>query len=149
MVSLLDVQEIEISYKNNVPKADRYIITCSQDAYAVFLKAFHEKVEYKELFYIMMLNNSNEVLGITKISEAGITGTLVDTRIVFQTALKAHATALILAHNHPSGKLEPSQADKNLTSKLKTAGEYLDIKVLDHLIITKEGHLSFADDNLL
>lgn len=106
-------------------------------------------IDYKEVFYIILLNNSNEVLGISKISEGGITGTVVDVRLVFQIALKSHAVGMILAHNHPSGTLKPSQADISLTKKLKNAGEILDVKVLDHLIITTENYFSFADENIL
>ena len=80
-----------------------------------------------------------------QLSKGGITGTLVDVRIVFKNALLLGAVAIILAHNHPSGTLKPSQADKNLTNKLKIAGEYLDVKVLDHIILTNTGYFSFSD----
>ncbi len=147
--SLFAIQEIEISYRNCRVKADRHKITSSTDAYAIFLKAIAEKMEYQEVFYIMLLNNSNEVLGIQKISEGGITGTVVDIRLILQSALMAHATCIILCHNHPSGTLKPSEADKNITAKIKSAGEVMDIKLLDHLIITSENFLSFADAGIL
>ena len=102
-----------------------------------------------EEFWIVYLNNSNKVLQKIQLSKGGITGTLVDVRLVLKTALQIGAIGLILTHNHPSGTLVPSQADKNITQKLKIASESIDIKVLDHLIITEKAYFSFADENLL
>lgn len=102
-----------------------------------------------EEFWIVYLNNSNKVLFTGQQSKGGITGTLVDVRLVLKQALELGAVALILAHNHPSGTLKPSAADKQITRKLKTAAEALDIKVLDHLIITQKEYFSFADEGLL
>ncbi|WP_452228643.1 MULTISPECIES: RadC family protein [unclassified Lacinutrix] len=102
-----------------------------------------------EEFWILYLNNSNKVIQKNQLSKGGITGTLVDVRLALKTALEVGATGIILAHNHPSGTLKPSEADKQLTKKLKIAAESLDIKVLDHLIITENAYFSFADENLL
>ena len=102
-----------------------------------------------EEFWIIYLNNSNKVILKNQLSKGGITGTLVDVRLVLKNALEVGATGLILAHNHPSGTLKPSEADKQLTKKLKIAAESLDIKVLDHLIVTEKAYFSFADENLL
>lgn len=102
-----------------------------------------------EEFWILYLNNSNKIIKSERLSKGGITGTLVDVRLVYKEALQAGATAIILAHNHPSGTLKPSQPDIKLTKKLKAAGESLDIKVLDHLIVTEKAYFSFADENLL
>ena len=102
-----------------------------------------------EEFWIIYLNNSNKVLQKNQLSKGGITGTLVDVRLVLKTALEVGATSLILAHNHPSGTLKPSEADKQITGKLKTAAQSLDIKVLDHLIITENAYFSFADASIL
>jgi len=102
-----------------------------------------------EEFWIIYLNNSNKILKKTQISKGGITGTLVDVRIVLKMALEEGATAIILSHNHPSGTLKPSAADKNITHKLKTAAQHLDIKVLDHLIVTQNAYFSFADEGFL
>ena len=102
-----------------------------------------------EEFWIIYLNNSNKVLLKQQQSKGGITGTLVDVRLVLKQALEVGATSLILAHNHPSGTLVPSESDKQLTQKLKQAANSLDIKVLDHLIVTEKAYFSFADDNLL
>ena len=102
-----------------------------------------------EEFWIVYVNNSNKVIQKNQLSKGGITGTLVDVRLALKTALEVGATGIILAHNHPSGTLKPSQADIQLTKKLKTAAESLDIKVLDHLIITEKAYFSFADESLL
>ena len=102
-----------------------------------------------EEFWIIYVNNSNKVIQKNQLSKGGITGTLVDVRLVLKNALEVGATGLILAHNHPSGTLKPSEADKQITQKLKGAAKSLDIKVLDHLIITEKAYFSFADDSLL
>lgn len=102
-----------------------------------------------EEFWILYLNNSNTILQQTQLSKGGITGTLVDVRLAFKTAIEVGATSIILAHNHPSGTLQPSAADKQITEKMKLAGQSLDIKVLDHLIITENAYFSFADEGLI
>ena len=102
-----------------------------------------------EEFWILYLNNSNKVISKEQLSKGGMTGTLVDTRLVMKQALNTGATAIILAHNHPSGTLRASEADKLITNKLKEAGSLLDIKILDHLIITQNAYFSFADEGIL
>jgi DNA repair protein RadC len=102
-----------------------------------------------EEFWILYLNNSNKVVQKNQLSKGGITGTLADVRLVLKNALEVGATALILCHNHPSGTLKPSQADKDITQKLKLAAESLDIKVLDHLIVTEKAYFSFADEEII
>lgn len=102
-----------------------------------------------EEFWILYLNNSNKVIQKRQLSMGGITGTLVDVRLVMKTALECGATSLILTHNHPSGTLTPSQPDKQLTEKMKHAAASLDIKVLDHIIITEKAYFSFADEGIL
>ncbi len=102
-----------------------------------------------EEFWIIYLNNSNKVIQKNQLSKGGITGTLVDIRLALKTALEVGAVGLILVHNHPSGTLKPSEADKNLTQKLKVAAQSLDIKILDHLIITENSYFSFADESLM
>ncbi|MGB5417831.1 RadC family protein [Algibacter sp.] len=106
------------------------------------------ELEHEE-FWIIYVNNSNKVLQKNQLSKGGITGTLVDVRLVLKNALEVGATGLVLAHNHPSGTLKPSEADKQITQKLKSAAQSLDIKVLDHLIITEKAYFSFADESLL
>jgi len=102
-----------------------------------------------EEFWVLFLNNSNTVLSKQQLSKGGITGTLVDVRLLMKKALEIGATALIVCHNHPSGTLKVSEADKQITQKIKVAGVSLDIKLLDHLIITERAYVSFADDELL
>ena len=101
-----------------------------------------------EEFWVLYLNNSNKVLSKSQQGKGGITGTMVDVRLVFKMALELGATALILCHNHPSGTLIPSDADKQITRKLKSAGQNLDIQVLDHLIVTEHGYYSFNDEGI-
>ncbi|MGB5428904.1 RadC family protein [Eudoraea sp.] len=102
-----------------------------------------------EEFWIVYLNNSNKVIHKAQLSKGGITGTLVDVRLVMKQALELGAVSLILAHNHPSGALKPSEADKKITNKLQKASEAMDIRVLDHVIITQNKYYSFADNNLI
>jgi DNA repair protein RadC len=102
-----------------------------------------------EEFWIIFLNNSNKVLQLSQLSKGGITGTLVDVRLAFKEALEVGAVGIILAHNHPSGTLKPSESDIKLTTKIKKAGESLDINILDHLIITEKAYFSFADEQML
>ena len=102
-----------------------------------------------EEFWVLLLNNSNKVIYKMQLSKGGLTQTVVDIRMLFKTALEHLATALILVHNHPSGQLVASGADKDITQKIKLAGNSLDIKLLDHLIITQNGYFSFADEDIL
>lgn len=122
-------------------------ITSSNDAFRIMQPILGELPH--EEFWVMLLDNSHKVVEKKNISIGGITGTLVDTRLVFKKAIEAGAVAMILSHNHPSGNLKPSMQDKSLTVKLIEAGKLLDIKVLDHLIITQQGYYSFADEGLM
>lgn len=146
---LIRIKEIDISYSYGIAKAERETIKSSLDARNIFRSLIESSIEYKESFMLLVLNNANEILGIKKISDGGITGTIVDIRLIFQTILKAHGIAFIICHNHPSGKLQPSEADKDLTQKIKEGADILNLKLLDHLIITKENEFSFADENIL
>jgi DNA repair protein RadC len=105
-------------------------------------------LEHEE-FWVLFLNNSNKVVAKSQISKGGLTATIVDIRLVFKSALELASVGIIVCHNHPSGKLQPSGPDKQLTQKIKEAGTILDIKLLDHLIITEKAYFSFADENLL
>jgi DNA repair protein RadC len=101
-----------------------------------------------EEFWVLFLSNSNKVIHKSQLSRGGITGTVVDIRLLFKMALEYHATSIILVHNHPSGKLQASDADKDITKKIKIAGEQLDVKILDHIIVTENGYLSFQDEGI-
>lgn len=122
-------------------------IGSSRDAFELLLPTLGDLAH--EEFWILYLNNANKVLLRSQLSKGGLTGTLVDVRVVMKQALELGAVALILAHNHPSGTLKPSKADIEVTQKLQNAGAALDIKILDHLIITQKTYFSFADDQLL
>jgi DNA repair protein RadC len=125
----------------------RKAITSSADAYEV-LQMHIGDIDYEQ-FAIIMLNQANQVLRVENISEGGITGTVVDPKRVFRAAITNNAINIILAHNHPSGSLKPSKNDLDLTQKLKKAGEYLQIIVLDHLILGDNKFLSMADEGYL
>ncbi len=140
--------EITISYSPKVKASERKSIRCSRDAEKA-IREIIPSIEHREFFYLMCLNRANKILGYQQISTGGINGTIADIRMIFQTALKSNSSAIIIAHNHPSGNLQPSEADKKLTTKIKDAGKLMDISVLDHLIITSESYMSFADDNLI
>lgn len=145
------VSELTISYKPRVKSSDRYCIRFSQDAYRLLIgQAFdNDTLEYKEYMKMILLDSSNKVLGITTISEGGMDNTVVDVRLVLQTALLAHCSAIILAHNHPAGGLIPSTYDDAVTQKIKQAAKLLDIKLYDHLIVTSDSYYSYADEGRL
>ncbi len=103
----------------------------------------------KEVFAVVFLNRANKINHFEIVSEGGITGTVADPRIILKKALEENAVSLILCHNHPSGNLKPSRADEELTAKIKEAARFLDIKVIDHIIVSEEGYFSFADEGLL
>src|SRR5665213_97762 len=131
-----NLAEIEVSYKTTVKASDRRQIKSSKDADSIFREIWSSTMEIKEEFYILLLNRANKVLGWYKVSEGGMSGTVVDPKLVFSVALKGLSSSLILCHNHPSGNLTPSSQDISLTKKLKEAGALLEIPVLDHLILT-------------
>ena len=122
-------------------------ITSSSDAYKALRSLYKGKTH--EEFHIIMLNNANEIIRIHKMSQGGITGTVVDGKMIFKEALLFEATGIILSHNHPSGQLKPSVQDKTITTKLSEFGNFIDLRVLDHLIITDNGYFSFADEGLV
>jgi DNA repair protein RadC len=145
-----EVTEIKLIYQNKVKATDRPQVTGSQDVYQILLANWSEQIGFIEEFYILLLDRSNRVMGHYKVSQGGLAGTVVDPKVVFAAALKARASSLILAHNHPSGNLKPSQADTDLTHKITQGGELLDIAILDHLILSPEGgYFSFADEGLM
>ena len=141
------VAEIQLVYKNRVKAKDRPQIRDSRDAYWVFESNWGIQMGLVEEFNILLLDSSNRVMSLCHISKGGTTGTIVDLKIVFAAALKGRASSIILAHNHPSGNLRPSQADIELTRKFEQAGKLLGIQVLDHLILSPEGgYYSFGDN---
>lgn len=134
------VSEVELVYKSKVKPSERPQVKTSKDCYAFLLQTWDEnRIEFVEQFKVVLMNRANKVLGIYELSTGGVTSTVVDIKLIFMAALKANACSIILSHNHPSGNLKPSIADEDLTRKIKSAGTLLDIKVLDHVIITTEG----------
>lgn len=124
-------------------------IGSSRDSADYCRQFFKDDLDLFESFFIVMLNNANNTIGFAKISQGGIAGTLVDVRIVVKYAVDSMCTGMIVCHNHPSGSLNPSQADKSLTKKLQGALQLFDVKLLDHIILTEDSYTSFADENLL
>ena len=149
-LKMFGVSEIELIYKSKVPASLRTKITCSRDCYNLLKENWNsDTLEFFEEFKVLLLNRSNAILGILPLSKGGISGTVTDTRIIMAAALKSNASGLIVAHNHPSGNLIPSEADKEITKKIKEAGKHMDIPVLDHLIIGNDAYFSFADEGLI
>ncbi len=141
--------EIELSYR---PKRSHHpVIKSSADVYFHLLKFFpEENIALQERFVAAYVNRANRLIGVCNISTSGITGTVADPKLIIAVALKSAATGIILAHNYPSGNLQPSEADKEITKKIQSACKFLDIKLLDHIIVVpQETYLSFVDEGLL
>ncbi|HEV3413402.1 MAG TPA: JAB domain-containing protein [Puia sp.] len=144
------VAEVELVYHSKVKAADRPKVDNTGAAYKVLLNCWNkDTIELLEEFKVMLLNNRLSLLGIYELSKGGISATFVDPRLIYAAALKAAATSIILAHNHPSGELRPSRADEDLTRRIVQGCTLLDIKVNDHLIITPDKYFSFANEGLL
>ena len=145
-IAIVAALEVGRRRKESEP-VKRIKITSSQDANEI-LRGDMMDLNHEE-FWLLLLKRNNEVIKKEMLSRGGVSGTVVDAKIIFKRALEETASGLILAHNHPSGNLMPSQEDINLTKRLKEAGRSLDISVLDHLIITDHSFFSFADEGLL
>ena len=144
------VAEIELVYKTNVKPSQRPKISSSGDIFRILAQIWDPgKIELVEEFKILFLNRNNRVLGVFDASSGGTTGTVADPRIILAAAVKANAVCIVLSHNHPSGSLKPSRADEELTTKIKCAAQYFDMRVIDHIIITSESYFSFADEGLM
>lgn len=141
--------EISINYQHKTKLSELPKVVTSRDAETHFRSLWSNKLNYVEEMCLMLLNRANRVLGYSKISIGGTTGTVVDIKVVFQTALKANACSILLCHNHPSGNLKPSEQDIKITKSIKEAGKLMEIALLDHLIITAEGFFSFADEGMM
>ena len=144
-----NLAEIQVSYRTTVKASERKKIINSKDTESILREIWSDGMELKEECYILLLNRASKLLGWYKVSEGGISGTIVDPKLIFSIALKGLACSIVLAHNHPSGNLRPSEQDINLTKRLKQAGEVLEISVLDHVILSTEGYYSFADEGMI
>ena len=142
------VSELQVSYYPRFIQSQK--ITSSRDAVEIIRKAWDKRtIEMQEEVKLILLNQSNTVLGVYNLSKGGITSSLVDVRLILSVALKCLATGLILIHNHPSGNLNPSKSDMDIVKKLNESCKLLDITLLDSIIITKQSYMSFGDDGML
>ncbi|WGQ09918.1 JAB domain-containing protein [Pedobacter gandavensis] len=148
---LSKIAEIKISYLPKFKAYERPQITSSMDGYKALYNCWDKNtIALREEFKILLLNYNNRVLGCFNVGTGGVSAVVVDAKLIFGVALKASASAIILAHCHPSGNLDPSSQDITITNKLIEIGKYLDLRILDHLILTPDnGYFSFADDGLI
>ncbi|WP_316849078.1 JAB domain-containing protein [Pedobacter agri] len=147
---LFKIAEVSISYRPIVDMMTRPVVTSSESAFEIFRQSWDlGRISFLEEFKVLLLNRANKVLGVVNLSVGGVSGTVVDPKVLFVTALKANCSSVILCHNHPSGNLDPSEADFKLTKRLVECGKLLNILVWDHLIISDSSYLSFADEGFL
>jgi DNA repair protein RadC len=147
--SLFQIAEVEIHYKR--PKGKNSpIIKSSESAADIFREHFpKDRIDHKEFFYVMLLSQKNEVLGISQIGVGFTAGVLINIKEIFQLVLKTNATCFLISHNHPSNALKPSGADIKITEKIRKGAELFDCKLLDHIILSSESYYSFSDDGRL
>lgn len=139
----------ELTLKRNPTDFKRVKIRSSKDGAKYIRNFYSDDLTIFESFFILLLNNQNNTIGYAKISQGGITGTVVDVRIVCKYAIESLCTSVIVCHNHPSGTLNPSRADEAITRKIKQALSLFDIRLLDHIILTEDSYFSFADEGIL
>lgn len=140
---------MRIVYSKKLKASERPKIGSSSEVVALLRELWSSQMEVREEFIVLLMDRDNKVLGYQELSKGGMTGTVVDIRLLLSMALESLATSIIIAHNHPSGALRPSTQDIAITKKIKESAKTMDIQVLDHIIITKEGHFSFADEGVL
>lgn len=141
------VTEVKLVYRNKARPSSRHKVKNSRDAYNIFKQTWDsDKIELQEQFRIMLLDNASGCLGVSTISSGGMAMCIADPKLIFATALKAGASAIILAHNHPSGNLKPSAPDTTMSERLAYVGRFLDMPILDHIIVSSEGYYSYADE---
>ncbi|MET3731473.1 JAB domain-containing protein [Moheibacter stercoris] len=144
----MKISEIQVSYSTN--KLNKIKISNTEDLYSVVLKNWNlNTIELFEEAKIILLNNNNSILGIYNLSKGGVSSTIIDIRLILSIALKTNSSAIILIHNHPSGNLNPSKNDLEITKTTKEACNLLNIKLLDHLIVSKNGYYSFLKEGIL
>jgi DNA repair protein RadC len=138
---------LELGIRREAADKKKEFILHSRDI-AEFLRAKFQYMK-REIFVVVFLNRANKIMHHEIVSEGGITGTVADPRVILKKALEHDAVNIILCHNHPSGSVKPSRQDEELTQKIKEAARYLDIKVVDHIIVSEDGYYSFADEGIL
>ena len=141
--------EIQVNYIPKLKASEMVAVTTSKDAIECFRHIWSDKMNYIEECILLLLNRSGRALGYCHLSKGGTHGTVVDAKVIFQVALKTNASSMILCHNHPSQNLKPSDSDRALTRQITEAGKFLNLPLLDHLIITQDGFYSFADEGEL
>ena len=141
---LLNVAEVELSYKCHIKPADRIKISDEKDVYSLARSLLEDRIEHHEEMYMVLLDQALKVLGVALVSKGGISNTVVDLRIIFQAAILANASRIILVHNYPSGNLKPSLQDDKITKRVYQVASILGIELTDHLIISEESYYSYA-----
>lgn len=139
------IAEVKLTYKPRYKQTIK--ITCPAESESIFRSIWDDNLQYIESCYLLLLNRANIVLGYLKLSSGGTTGTVVDTKVILQAAIKSNAHGIIIAHNHPSGNPKPSAEDEVLTMRLKKACKIIDVELLDHIILTKSDYYSFSIEN--
>ena len=147
----MEIAEVKVSYNSTVKAKDRVVVKTSRDAYNAVRSLYDEDtIDYVESSYVLLLNFANQVIGKKLLSTGGTSTCIVDVKVIAQISLSTNAHAIILTHNHPSGKLSASQQDIDITRKVKQALDLFDIRVLDHIIVTSDnGYTSMADQELM
>ena len=143
----MKINEVEIVYKRknfSKPKFQN-----SNQVYKILYPFFESVIDHHESFKILLCDNNNRILGVHHVSEGGLTGTVVDIRIIAQSIILSNAKSVVIAHNHPSGKLEPSSADIKITNKIKDMCQLIEVNLLDHIILTSDSYYSFCDEYVL
>lgn len=145
------IREVKLSYvkEHQLSEVNKAKIRSSSESAKILRSIWADDLDMIERAYVLYLNNASQVVSVSMVSMGGITGTVVDPRIVFATALNCLATSIIIAHNHPSGNISPSMADNQLTKKVQEAGRVLDIHLLDHIILTEDSYYSYCDEGRL
>ena len=143
------IANLELKAKKTPSNFEKVKIVSSKDAFKVIKQFYFDDIDIFESFFILCLNRNNQTIAYAKISQGGVNGTVVDIKLIAKYAIDCLASGVILAHNHPSGDLKPSNEDLAITKKVKEGLKILDIQVLDHLILTSQGYLSFGDEGIL
>lgn len=142
------VAALELGRRRRAEEARKVVAINSSNSVFEYMQPLIGDLSHEE-FWVLLLNNSNKIIGKIQLSKGGLTATVVDVRLLFKQVIEQLATAIVLVHNHPSGQLVPSEADRHITEKIKRAGEVLDVKLLDHVIVTEHAYYSFADEGII
>jgi len=146
----LQAAEVKVTYRSKIKASQRPQLSTSKEVYELLMKVYDpDTIELKESFYVLLLNASNKLLGVHCLAIGGVTGVIADVKLILQVAILTNATGIIICHNHPSGNTESSVQDRKLTTTVKQACDIMNIRLLDHLIVTPESYYSFTDEGLI